>query len=539
MLHILGKRGKGIKGYIFVSLYLILLSSCTTFGPTVSDTSELMNISSYNQRVDGGDSVDLICTTAPVAEGVLSYQWYESLDGTAENGQIISGATAPVYATETFTQLGIRYYYCKITNTKDSINTADGKIRAYTSSPVFSVAYTGLPTVYLNTNNHEITKEAYVKDCSFSVVSTDGSIVTDDEVDVKGHGNSTWNKPKESYNIKLDKKKELLGMAKSKKWVLLANYFDRALVRNYYAEVLGNTLFDRMTWNPMGKSVDLVLNGEYVGTYLLSEKVKLEKNRVAVQDITDLDDDVNGDGVITLDDGGFIVEIDSNKDEDKYFITTKNVPVCLSDPDDAEDISDEMFYHIQNIVQTMEDSLYSDTFTDETNGYAKYLDVDSVVDWYLINEFTKNIDANFYSSVYLYYDPADGKMHMGPDWDFDLSCGNMKYDDGNKPQGFRAQTSPWLSRLFEDPAFRVKVRARWDELKGSLYQSINHDIQSDADTLEVSAHYNFMKFPILGRYVWPSPKGYLIRTTYESEVNYMIHFLNKRYVWLDENLPTE
>jgi len=542
MLHLLEKKGKGLKWYVLVSLSLLLLSSCTTFGPTISDTAELMNISPYNQSLDAGDSVDLFCNTVPVDVGVLSYQWFESLDGTAENGRIIPGATAPVYATDTFTQPGIRYYYCKITNTKDSINTADGKIRAYKFSPIFSVAYTGLPTVYLNTHTatSEITDKEYLENCSFTLVPTDDSIVADDEVEVKGHGNSTWGgKPKQSYNVKLDKKKELLGMAKSKKWVLLANYFDRTLLRNYYVDSLGNTLFTHMPWNPTGKSVDLVLNGEYMGTYLLSEKVKLEKNRVTVQDISDLDEDVNGDGVINLDDGGFLLEVDVRYDEDKYFTTKQGVAVTLSDPDDAEDISDEMFNHIQNIVQTAEDALYSDTFTDEETGYAKYLDVDSVIDWYLINEFTKNVDANFFSSVYMYYDPADKKLHMGPIWDYDISCGNVKLYGCDEPEGYRIQGALWISRLFEDPAFRVNVRARWDELKGSLYQSVNHDIQSDADALEVSQTYNFMRLPILGTYIYPTPKGYLRRTTYQSEVDHLIHWLNIRYKWLDKNLPTE
>ncbi len=491
---------------------------------------------------------------------IIKYQWFEcssetSTQGTAIIPTIENGANTTSFCP-VYTEPGIHYYYCLakllISNGNNTNNTLELDLAR---SDLVCVVYTGLPTIYLNTGNtptSEITKETYclgslkIVDAQYDTLQY--SFTKKDKTTgkakegVKGRGNSSWNMPKKGYNIKFDSKESILGMPKSKKWCLIANYNDKSLLRNKYSSILSNNLFNS-GWNPHFVFVDLVMNDEYLGNYIICEKNTIEDDRINIQDISDctakkINDgkyiDKNGDGEINLFDGGFILEVDQPSrvtDEDYYFRTSK-CGFCLKDPDDVDD---DIKVHIKTVVETAENVLYGDNFTDSENGWTKYMDINSFVDWYIINEFAKNNDARFYSSVYLFYNPADGKIHIGPIWDFDISCGNINYNGNDTPEGFWIKSSVWISRMFEDPQFVSKVKARWNEKKNELQETFaaNGTIQTLADSIAVSAEFNFKKWPILGTNIWPNPAGYANRTTYQSEVDYLKTWLSTRYNWLD------
>ena len=341
-----------------------------------------------------------------------------------------------------------------------------------------------------------------------------------EELQIKGRGNSSWGQPKKSYSLKLSDKEKILGMPKSKRWVLIANYSDKALLRNLYASYLGNNIY-KTTWNPSFKSVHLILNGDYKGVYLLGEQIKIDDKRVNIKDITKSDN---------IEDGGFIIEVNARLDEAFNFTTTKGVPISLKDPDE---VSTEIQDNVRKIIQTAEDTLYSDGFDDTENGWRKMIDENSVIDWYIVNEFTKNNDAIFFSSVYIYYNPEDQKLHFGPNWDFDISCGNINYNGCDNPENFWIKNAKWIVRMFEDPQFVNNLNQRWNLTKEELYDSITNWLPSQAATLQVSSNMNFQKWQILGKYVWPNASGYENRTTYQSEVDYMIQWLKCRYDYLD------
>ena len=153
-------------------------------------------------------------------------------------------------------------------------------------------------------------------------------------MEIKGRGNSTWSMPKKSYSLKLSSKKEILGMKKHKRWVLVANYSDKTLLRNYLASELGNNYFNSV-WNPSFKSVHLILNGKYYGVYILGEQIKIDSKRVDIQAIDEIEEDVNRDGFVNLDDGGFICEVNARMDEIFNFITTKEIAISLKEPDEV------------------------------------------------------------------------------------------------------------------------------------------------------------------------------------------------------------
>jgi hypothetical protein len=369
----------------------------------------------------------------------------------------------------------------------------------------------------INTDDgNDITsKENYVS-ASFELKDSDENILVSDSIQIKGRGNSSWSQPKKPYSIKLSEKKSILEMEKSKKYVLVANYSDKTLLRNRFASYLGTTILTNMKWNPSFKAVELILNGEYKGSYIIGEKIEIDDNRVNIKKKS----------------GGFICEINARMDEDFNFKTTQGICVSLKDSADDADTT-----KIQETVQKAEDVLYSDGWLNENDSYTKYFDVPSLIDWFIANELTKNNDACYFSSVYIYYDPTDKKIHMGPNWDFDISCGNINYNGCDNPEGFWIKNSGWHKRFFSDDNFAKQVKNRWDEIKTKIHDdAINSFIQTEADKLSKSAELNFRRYPILGKYVWPNAGGYASRKTYQSEIDYMIDFLNARYKFLDDNL---
>jgi hypothetical protein len=405
-----------------------------------------------------------------------------------------------------------------------SVIAEDGATKKDYTVTVYRLAQTrGLPILKVNLDSGlpVTSKEEWVP-AHYTLFSEDGTTVLNNgSTCIKGRGNSTWEMPKKPYGLKLDKKSSLLGMDKHKSWVLLANYSDKTLLRTEFAFYLGKNVFNKLSWTPDVKSIDLFINGEYAGVYQLAEQIKIDSCRVDIPDISETSD---------LDSGGFILEVNSYLDEVHNFKSKEGVPVSLKEPDE---VCSDTFEYIRNKFQTIEDSLYSEDFTDPEKGYLKYIDLNSFVDWYLINELTKNCDAVFFSSVYMFYNPADHKMHMGPIWDFDISSGNNIYNGCDNPEGFWISNAKWISRMLEDPVFADAVASRWEEKKASLYEAINSNIQDNATLLEDAQQYNFLFWDILGIYVWPNR---IVTGSYSGEISEMVNWLNSRYAWMDANI---
>ena len=173
--------------------------------------------------------------------------------------------------------------------------------------------------------------------------------------------------------------------------------------------------------------------------------------------------------------------------------------------------------------------MFSEDFADPVEGYKKYIDVESFVDWYLINEITKNPDSRFFTSCYMNLS-REGKLKMGPLWDFDIAFGNIDYH----PQvigleGFWVKTSPWFTRLFEDPAFVSLVKERFAYFYGKQNE-IFLEINRNAEYLQYAAVENNNKWGTLYNYTWPN---YEILGKYQNEVQSMKNWLSRRFEWLN------
>lgn len=330
---------------------------------------------------------------------------------------------------------------------------------------------------------------------------------------IKGRGNSTWGMPKKPYRIKLDAAASMLGLPADKDWVLLANYSDKTLMRNMIAMEIGRRL--GLPYTPRMHAVELVLNGKDLGTYVFTEHVKLSPSRT-VAPATDVT-------------GGYLLELDQRRDEPARFETTRGQPYSIKDPGSP---TAEQSNYIRGYLQEAEDVLNGAGFADPVNGYAKYIDVDSFQQWFLVSEIFKNVDSVNFSSIY-FHKGSGQKLRMGPLWDFDLSAGNVDYSDAQTPEGWYVRNSPWFAPLFRDPVFAAQVKERWNALKTQRadLDGVMKLIDRTALALDKTQMKNFQIWDILGMYVWPNR---VVTGSYPGEVEAMKQWLTTRINWMDK-----
>lgn len=381
-----------------------------------------------------------------------------------------------------------------------------GKPKSY---QVKLVNFTGLPVIKIYTEGSAAikSKDVYLK----ADISVDGAGEYPDfngKMKIKGRGNSTWTFPKKPYKIKFDNKQGLLGEKADKEWVLLANYNDKSALRTDAAYFLGSQ--SNLDWTPKGKFVELFVNDVYLGTYQLAEGVNVSESRVNVSD------------------DGYLLEVDqfSRMEAGDVYFTTKRILVNIKEPGLV--LNDTKFNYIKKYVADAENALYGENFLDPENGYRKYLDVGSFVDWYLINEIAKNNDAVFYSSCYMNMKPG-GKLKMGPVWDFDIAFGNVNYNQNQDVQGFHIRQSQWINRLFQDPQFVTAVKTRFAYFK-SRKSALLENINKKSVMLKWSATENNNKWNTFYNNIHPN---YAVMGSYDNEVQYLKSWINKRFDWLD------
>ena len=389
-----------------------------------------------------------------------------------------------------------------------SVSTSDGKLGQYEVDITY---FTGLPIIYLETTNGEEidSKEDYFT----GSVSMEGSRYFTDlsstTMKIRGRGNSTWGiHPKKPFQLKFDDKTEMLGMPKDKKWIFLAEFSDKTLIRNKIAFEMG--YLSRLDWTPQSVFTEVVINGSYNGTYNISQKVEESDNRVL------------------LGDTGYLLEIDQlgRLDPDDVYFRTKKFLINIKEPD-TEYNSNE-FNYVNELINEFEDVLMGDQFTDPDVGYAKYIDIDSFVDWYLINEITKNQDSRNFSSIFLNVIPGE-KIKMGPLWDFDLAFGNVDYSECEYPTGFWVKDHAWFDRLFDDEVFVEKVKERFLYFKENQ-SFILEKMDFYADQLKWAQFENDYKWDLFGNYVWPNPVFF---DSHRTEVNHLKSWYVERMNWLD------
>ena len=336
-----------------------------------------------------------------------------------------------------------------------------------------------LAKVYIDTpDGVAITsKTVWTEGSTIRIIDENGAENLNATTSIRGRGNSTWGNPKKPYALKLDSKAEVLGMPKHKRWVLLANWMDRTLMRNDVAfEIARRT----MVWAPRGKFVELYLNGKHQGNYYLCEQIKVDENRVDVGD------------------DGYIFEFDTYgpSDEINYFYSpVKNYPVTIKEPDEEVITSweHERFIEAKDCISCVEQLLESDK--DELARWeelTELIDITSYIDWWIVHELTFNYEPNHPKSCYM-HKKGNGKLYAGPVWDFDWGTFQRGVYDMLITQ------SLWYGYLFRYPEFKAAAKDRWSETKATL-EDVQQYIADLIPYLEESNAANLRMWPLTSQH---------------------------------------
>lgn len=436
-----------------------------------------------------------------------------------------------------------------------------------------------LPVVELNfdlenTENFENFKNKKKVDATCSVKNCENKLVSK-ALTVKGRGNSSWTSaPKKSYTIKFENEQAFLGMKSGKSFALVANYFDKTLLRNCVAYELGSKIFTNLEWTPAAIPVNLFINGVYQGVYNATETNKIAKNRVNVPNLEKCK------SAEEFENYGYLLEANARADESFNLVTQKGLVWSLKEPDSEDlkkSVAETLKEKIKQKIKTVEDALYSENFSNPSSAdyWENYLDKNSLIDWILVSELAKNTDSNMYSSCYMYYKPeqdtenkksaSGGKFYFGPLWDFDLGFGNI--NDGGSTAGLKtteewtfkgiaidgkntvkaAETVPaensqvenWILRLFESESFRSAVTERWNSKKNEVQTFFSEEKNSRFSVLKSKivddSNLNFRRWNELGQHTFKAPEGYGERTKYEYEIDFFTEWVSERIEKLSFN----
>lgn len=410
-----------------------------------------------------------------------------------------------------------------------------------------------LPIVIINTEGRTIVDEPKIM-AKMRVIDLQNRInsIKETETAYDGHigieirGNTAQMFPKKSYTVETrfsdgsNNNVELLGFPKENDWVFHGPYSDKSLMRNALAYFIGNGMGG---WHPHTRFVELVINDEYRGVYLVVEKIKIDKNRVDIAKLKP--EDTSGDQLT----GGYIISID--RDQPGSWNSpimgrtgSVDIPFSYVDPkyDELQPIQRE---YIRKYIIEFEYALLGDNFKDPETGYRKYIDVESFVDYFIITELSRDLDG-YRVSVYFHKDKDSkgGKLTMGPFWDYNICFGNANFMQAGSTQGWAEEGIGagdwyeipfWWDRFREDPYFETVLKYRWEELRKDVISknTINHFIDSVQVLLSDAQKRNFEKFNVLGSYVWPNN---YIGGTYQNEVNYLKQWVSDRIDWLDRQI---
>jgi len=353
----------------------------------------------------------------------------------------------------------------------------------------------------------------------------------------KSYGIETWDSNNEDIDI------DLGGFPEEEDWILNGPFSDKSLIRNVLIFQLSNAIG---MYGSRTDFYEVTINDKFLGTYVLMEKIKRDKNRVNIS--KNLDDDISGGYIIKIDkppDEGYT---SSNSFSSKFdtrgsYVGASDIKFLYTYPKTSE-ISNDQKNYIKNYLNDFEEALLSSSFQDPELGYQKYIDIDSFVDFLILNEISKNIDA-YRISTFMHKD-KNQKLKMGPIWDFNLGFGNVNYCDGELTSGWSYKFNDicggdnwkvpfWWNRLFEDPAFVTKLKNRWSDLRTNILSDQNLQDRIDKITnflIENNApRRNFDKWSIIGKYVWPNN---YIGNNYTEEISYLKNWITKRVKWMDE-----
>ena len=407
-----------------------------------------------------------------------------------------------------------------------------------------------LPIILIDTYGAEIPNEPRIP-ASMGIINNESGVNYIDDpfndfdgsITIERRGNSSQWQGKTPYRFETvddegdNSNVELLGMPAENDWVLYAPWQDKTMIRNVLTYQLSNEMG---RYASRSRHVELYLNDEYRGIYVLMEKIKRDGNRVDISKLNP--DEITGDDVT----GGYILKFD-------WFNTGDNIGGFESEFDDMiynyhypkpSDIVPEQEAYIQDYINGFETIMMGTDYTNDSTGYPSMMNVESFVDFILLQELAKNVDA-YRLSTYIYKDKesVDNRLIAGPVWDINHGFGNCDYGETWEVDNWLLEFNPeggdqmafWWELLWEDLAFQHKAAVRYTELRQTIFseEHIYSIIDSVADYLGPAVDRNFARWPLLGNYIWPN---YYVFDTYEEEIDYLKSWTAQRLAWMDSDI---
>lgn len=399
---------------------------------------------------------------------------------------------------------------------------------------------TNIPTVVINTEEgyDPFDKETDLV-CNVFIISNDGNDVLEAAATVRERGNASRGFPKKPWRIKFDKKQNVLDApCKAKKWTLINNYGDKTLMRNRLAFDIAEKM--GMSYVPYCTFVDVVMNGDYKGTYQLCDQIEVREGRVNITEMTP--DDNEGEALT----GGYLFEVDAYAGgEGERYISTDHyyLPISLKSPD-SEEATEEQWDYLTDYFNAAEREI-SACDTDPVTGYRRLFDTRSFIQHMLTNEMAGNTDA--YWSTYMYKDRNSPVIYTGPVWDFDLGFNNdnrtypvpEKSGDGflwNCGLASSANGMLYFAQrvLLKDPTTWAEIQEVWANARdneGMTAKWLIGQLDSYAKLIDASQKLNFTRWPILWEYVHQNPRA---AGSYEGELQYVRDYIKEQMKHLDK-----
>lgn len=418
-----------------------------------------------------------------------------------------------------------------------------------------------LPIVVLNTFGAPIPDEPKINAFMGIIYNGPGlrNYITDpfnnykNRIGIERRGSTSGGFPQKSYGIEtrnsagVQNDTMVLGMPSEHDWILSGPYDDKTCMRNVLSYDIANK-----TGHYASRTFfcEVMLNGQYQGIYIFMEKIKRDPARVNISKLTAAD--TTGDQLT----GGYIIKIDKNTGSGGSAGWNSSIPSgtgstisYLYDYPSELNIQPAQKNYIAAYVDSFEVALNGINFADPSTGYRHYIDVPSFIDYFILNEVSKNVDG-YRLSTYLNKDKQSkgGKLFMGPAWDYNLGWWNADYCGGDQSTGWAYdfgsvcsgdpwQVPFWWGKLLQDPVYAGELKCRWTELRQSTLSVsvLNNFVDSVATYLYEAQARHFTAWPILGVYTWPNPSP--LPTSYPGEISALKSWINNRIAWLDANMP--
>ncbi len=417
------------------------------------------------------------------------------------------------------------------------------------SSETWPVKYDFLPVLQIDTNGVQIIEDVKVDGKLVVIEDHDGTLkdlanrphAFEGPIGIEVRGSSSTSFPKKSFGMEMrdaagqDMDVSFFGMPAESDWVLYGPYTDKTYMRDKLTYDLARALG---RYAPRSQFVEVFVNDNFIGVYVFLEKIKRNSGRVNIPKVaaSAASGDISG---------GYIVKLEAGNPDGGFFSALGTAWQYHYPRFDT--ITPEQTTYIQGYIDSFEKVMLGPNFADPQKGYQALIDVDSFVDFVIINELGRNVDG-YRKSTYMHKqsDANGGRVYMGPVWDFNLAFGNADYCDGFRTDDFVYmggncpdvvdQIPDWWLFLMADPVFTKALRCRWETLRTGVLSDaeILQRIDAYREEVTLAEPRDHARWGTIGGYIWPN---YFIGNTYGEEVDYVKQWLVQRTAWLDVHLP--